>query len=96
MKTKNNFFTKIFYFFIIVLILINGYFFYWSIKLGDEIGKYESKLEEIKNQNLLLEKEMSSVSSLDYIYKIAKKLSFSSDNKTLILENLVYAYKSSQ
>ncbi len=93
---RNNFLNNVFYFLIVFLLLLNGYYFYCSIKISDEINSYEHKLIEIKNKNLNLERKLVSISSLEYAHKIAEKLGFNKRAKTIYFENLVYAYNKNQ
>lgn len=93
---KNNLINNLFSFLIIFLLLLNSYYFYCSIKISDEINKYENKLIEVQNKNLILEKKLASVSSLEFAYKAAENLGFKKQTKTVYFENLVYAYNKDQ
>lgn len=80
---------------IIFLIFFNIYFFYLSIKLGNEISYYEEKTEKIYHENVNLEKELSSIDSLEYAKKIASYLEFDKNPEVYFLDSLknVFAFK---
>lgn len=82
-------------FFLLILIFafifFNIYFFFLSIKLGDEIALCEKKIEKIHHENINLEKELSSFDSLEYAEKLASKMDFTKKAEVYFLENLKYA-----
>ena len=78
------------------LVVANILLFYSSIKLGDEISTYESKVVIIHHDNLNLEKDLSEVSSLQYAQKLADKLDFTQKSQPSYLEKLIYAFAPNQ
>lgn len=81
---------------LIGLVSINLFLFYSSIKLGDEITTYETKIETIHHDNLNLEKELSLVSSLHFANNIALKLKFTKKSQPSFLEKINYAFVPNQ
>lgn len=81
---------------IFALIIANIFLVYFSIKLGDQISQFEEKTDKIKQENLLLEKELSYYSSLEFAKKIAKKLDFIENPQYSYLDKSVYAYLQNQ
>lgn len=89
---KNIIKSSIFFFVLFLLIVLNGYFFFLSIKLGDEIALYEEKIEKLHHENINFEKELSDLNSLEYAKKIATKMNFLKNTDNIyFLENLKYA-----
>lgn len=80
----------------IVLLIINLFLFYSSIKLGNEITIFESKIETLHKQNISLEKELSRLSSLSYAQKLAKHLEFTKSSQPEFLEKIIYAFAPNQ
>lgn len=78
------------------LVVINVFLFYSSIKLGDEITVYESKIESIHHDNLNLEKELSKVSSLYFAKNLAEKLKFTKKSQPNFLKKINYAFVPNQ
>lgn len=83
--------SSIFFFALFLLIIGNIYFFFFSIKLGDEIALCEKKIEKIHHENINLEKDLSSFDSLEYAQKLASKMDFTKKAEVYFLENLKYA-----
>lgn len=81
---------------LVSLVVANVFLFYSSIKLGDEITSFESKIETIHRQNINLEKELSRLSSLAYARKLAAKLEFTKKSQPAFLEKIIYAFAPNQ
>lgn len=62
---------------VIFLVAANIVLFRYSIGLGKEIETYESKTKEIHEENLRLEKQISSLTSLEFAKTVAEGLDFS-------------------
>lgn len=79
-------------FLISLSIIVNLLFFFFSIKLSDDISLYEDKMEKIHHQNINLEKQLSQISSLEYAKKVAVNLDLNKKVEPIYLENLKYAF----
>lgn len=79
-------------FLISLSIIVNLLFFFFSIKLSDDISLYEDKMEKIHHQNINLEKQLSQISSLEYAKKVAVNLDLNKKAEPIYLENLKYAF----
>ncbi|MCL4364258.1 hypothetical protein M1328_03405 [Patescibacteria group bacterium] len=81
---------------VVGLVTANIFLFYSSIKLGDEITTYETKIDQIHHDNLNLEKDLSEVSSLQYAQSLADKLAFTKKSQPDYLGQLNYAFAPNQ
>ncbi len=79
-------------FLISLSIIVNLLFFFFSIKLSDDISLYEDKMEKIHHQNINLERQLSQISSLEYAKKVAINLDLNKKAEPIYLENLKYAF----
>lgn len=79
-------------FLISLSIIVNLLFFFFSIKLSDDISLYEDKMEKIHHQNINLERQLSQISSLEYAKKVAVNLDLNKKAEPIYLENLKYAF----
>ena len=62
---------------VVALVTANIILFRYSIGLGKEIETYENKTKTIHEENLRLEKQISSLTSLEFAKEIAEELNFS-------------------
>lgn len=75
----------------IALIFINIIIFVSGIKLSDEISYFEKEISVYHQQNVELEKQKSTLGSLQYAASIAAVLDFSKKSQPVFLESLQYA-----
>jgi cell division protein FtsB len=88
-----NLIKKIIWPVIFLLIFVNIYLFVSGISLSDQINIFEKKTENLKKENLSLEKEVAYLSSLNFAQEIAKQWQFTDTPVVLNLEKLKYAFK---
>lgn len=77
---------------IIFLVLANIFFFYFSLKLANEIGNYEVKINKIHHENINLETELAKVSSLNYARQLAEKMDFNQKAQPIFLNNFAHTF----
>lgn len=74
-----------------ILIVTNIFIFVSGIKLSDEISYFEKETRLFHQESVELEKQKSSLSSLQYAASIAATLEFTKKSQPIYLENLPYA-----
>lgn len=77
---------------VLVLVTANIILFRYSIGLGKEIETFEAKTKTIHEENLGLEKQVSSLTSLEFAKTVAVELDFSKVSTPTFLERLGVAY----
>ncbi|MGB9883392.1 MAG: hypothetical protein ACPLRN_02660 [Microgenomates group bacterium] len=77
---------------LIFLLILNILFFYFSLKLSDQITYYEIKTSQLHDENINLEKELAEVSSLNYAKKLAEVMNFKQKSQAVFLDNFIYAF----
>lgn len=90
MKTKLILKNIIFGLFVF-LVITNIVLFVSGIKLGDEINYFEKEIKVYHQQNVELDKQKSTISSLQYAASIAATLDFTQKSQPLYLDSLQYA-----
>lgn len=80
------------WFVVMMLVTANIILFRSSIGLGQEIEKFEKKTKTTHEENLRLEKQISSLTSLDFAKEVARELDFSKVSAPTFLERLGVAY----
>lgn len=75
----------------LILLSANVYIFVHSIKLANEINRFEKEMRAFHQENLILENKIYEVDSLQYAASMAARLDFSEKAQPLYLENLKYA-----
>lgn len=75
----------------VILLVTNFFIFVSGIKIGDEINYFEKETRVFHQQNVELEKQKSSLSSLQYAASIAATLDFTKKSQPIYLDNLPYA-----
>ncbi len=76
---------------LIFLVILNILFFYFSLKLSEQITYYEIKTSQLHDENINLEKELAEVSSLNYAKKLAEVMDFKNKSQPIFLDNFVHA-----
>lgn len=75
------------------LIVGNVYLFIYGVKLTDEINFYESKVNELRADNIRLEKKVFKFDSVTYAASLAAELDYTANNtETIYLNQPGYAY----
>jgi len=77
----------------IVLVGANVAIFVHSIRLSDEINRFERDLKTVHQENLSLEKKVNEIDSLRFADSIAASLGFVKKAQPLYLDHLKYAKK---
>jgi hypothetical protein len=78
-------------FFFVILVIGNFYTFVNSIKLSDDINRFENKIIKLKQDNLILENKIYDIDSLRFASSMAAQLNFSITSEPIYLDNLKYA-----
>jgi hypothetical protein len=76
---------------LVILLLCNIFVFLQSIKLGDQINKYEKEINRLHQENLILENNVYEVDSLQYASSMAAMLNFTQKAEPTFLDELKYA-----
>lgn len=84
---------SIVWFFFILLVITNGYVFIESMRLGNEVTRYEREIKKLYLENLDLENKVSSLDSLKFAASLADRLDFTKKSEPILLNNLIYAKK---
>lgn len=79
--------------FFILLVFANGYVFVESMRLGNEVTRYEREIKKLYLENLDLENKVSSLDSLKFAASLAARLEFTKKSQPILLNNLIYAKK---
>ncbi len=74
-----------------ILIFINIGFFVSSIKLSDEIARFEQNTLVLHQQNIELQKELARYDSFQYAASMAASLDYIKKSTPVYLDNLKYA-----
>jgi len=75
-----------------VLVIANLFVFISGIVLSDQINNYEIKTDSLRKSNLTLEKDVASLSSLQFAQEEAKKLQFDKISVPQSLDQLGLGY----
>jgi hypothetical protein len=75
------------------LIVINLFVVISGIVISDEINIFEQKTDKLHKINLTLEKEIASLSSLNFAQTQAKEFNFTNSSLPQYLDQLKYAYR---
>ncbi|OGK27096.1 hypothetical protein A3C28_04910 [Candidatus Roizmanbacteria bacterium RIFCSPHIGHO2_02_FULL_39_9] len=76
---------------LVILLFCNIFVFLQSIKLGDQINKYEKEINRLHQENLVLENNVYEVDSLQYASSMAASLNFTQKAEPTFLDELKYA-----
>lgn len=75
----------------IVLLIGNTYLFISGIKLGNDVLKFETGIQQYQLDNTELEKKVSEVSSLQHVASLAATMNYQEAAQPIVLDNLKYA-----
>lgn len=75
----------------LVLVSVNIYVFINSLKLSDNINRFEKEIKTLHQENLGLENRIYEVDSLQYAASLAGRLDFTQKAQPVYLDNLKYA-----
>lgn len=73
------------------LLITNIFVFLHSIKLSDEINRYEKEIAALHEENLQLSNKIYSVDSLQHAASLAASLNFTKKAQPVYLDDLKYA-----
>ncbi|MFA6532801.1 MAG: hypothetical protein WCT22_02265 [Patescibacteria group bacterium] len=88
-----NFFLRITGVVVVGLIILNLFVVISGIVISDEINNFEQKTDKLHKANLTLEKEVASLSSLQFAQIQAKKFDFTNSSLPQYIDQLKYAYR---
>ena len=77
---------------LIGLIVVNIHIFVSSIKLSNDINKFESQIATLHKENIELEKNLYQVDSYQYATSMSAVLNFTKVSQPLYIDNIKYAY----
>ena len=75
----------------LILVSANIYVFLNSLKLSDNINRFEKEIKVLHQQNLSLENRVYEVDSLQFAASLAGQLDFTQKAQPVYLDNLKYA-----
>lgn len=75
----------------LVLVSANVYVFLNSLKLSDNINRFEKEIKVLHQENLSLENRIDDVDSLQFAASLADQLDFTQKAQPVYLDNLKYA-----
>lgn len=75
----------------ISLMLTNACIFVAGIKSSNEVGRMETQLDKLKQENIELENQLSHVNSLEYAASVAASFNFDKKAVPTYLDGLKYA-----
>ncbi|MGB9707312.1 MAG: hypothetical protein ACPL1D_01000 [Microgenomates group bacterium] len=78
---------------VLILIIFRVYFFIATIKLSEEIKKFDFQIKKLHEENLKLEEEISKIDSFQFAASSASALGFNKTAEVIPLDNLKYAFK---
>ena len=78
---------------IAALIVLNLFVVISGIVISDEINNFEQKTDKLHKSNLTLEKEVASLSSLQFAQAQAKEFDFTNSSLPQYIDQLKYAYR---
>ena len=88
-----NFFLRITGVVMVGLIVLNLFVVISGIVISDEINNFEQKTDKLHKSNLTLEKEVASLSSLQFAQAQAKEFDFTNSSLPEYIDQLKYAYR---
>ena len=88
-----NFFLRITGVVMVGLIVLNLFVVISGIVISDEINNFEQKTDKLHKSNLTLEKEVASLSSLQFAQTQAKEFDFTNSSLPQYIDQLKYAYR---
>lgn len=68
-----------------IVVFLNG------MNLGDQIGTFEQKISQLKEENIDLEKKVFDAQSFTYATSMASAMNFTKKSTPVYIDNLVYA-----
>ena len=77
---------------LIGLIVVNIHIFVSSIKLSNDINKFEAQISALHKENIELEKNLYQVDSYQYATSMSAALNFTKVSQPLYIDNIKYAY----
>ncbi|MCL4375050.1 hypothetical protein M1523_04305 [Patescibacteria group bacterium] len=92
MKKNNLPLTQITIIIILLLVVANIYLFVRGMYLGDDISRFETKTQQLQQENIELEKKVLAAESLEHAASVAATLGFTSKSQPYSLESLKYAF----
>ncbi len=75
------------------LIALNLFVVISGIVISDEINNFEQKTDKLHKINMTLEKEVASLSSLQFAQAQAKEFDFTNSSLPQYIDQLKYAYR---
>ncbi len=88
-----NFFLRITGVIMVGLIVLNLFVVISGIVISDDINNFEQKTDKLRKANLTLEKEVASLSSLQFAQTQAKEFDFTNSSLPQYIDQLKYAYR---